>query len=145
MPELPDVCVYLEALARHVVGQRLEETRILSPFVLRSYDPTVDAIAGRAVLGVRRIGKRIVFDFGGELFLVMHLMIAGRLRWRAPGQKLGMGPKLVLATFRFPAGTLYFTEAGSKKRASITLVRGEAALRSLDPGGIEPLEATREE
>jgi formamidopyrimidine-DNA glycosylase len=145
MPELPDVRVYLEALARHVVGQRLDEVRVLSPFVLRSYDPPLDALAGRSVRGVRRIGKRIVLEFGDELFVVMHLMIAGRLRWRAPGAKLGMGAKLVLASFHFPAGTLYFTEAGSKKRASLTVVRGEGALAALDPGGVDPLGASLEE
>jgi formamidopyrimidine-DNA glycosylase len=145
MPELPDVCVYLEALARHVVGQRLERMQIPSPFVLRSYDPPIDTLTGRVVRGVRRIGKRIVLEFDDDLFLVMHLMIAGRLRWRSPGQKLGIGAKLLLASFQFPGGTLYFTEAGSKKRASIVVVRGDAALRALDPGGIEPLEATREE
>jgi formamidopyrimidine-DNA glycosylase len=145
MPELPDVRVYLEALARHVVGQRLDEVRVLSPFVLRSYDPPLDALAGRSVRGVRRIGKRIVLEFGDELFVVVHLMIAGRLRWRAPGAKLGMGAKLVLASFHFPAGTLYFTEAGSKKRASLTVVRGEGALAALDPGGVDPLGASLEE
>src|ERR1700674_666877 len=142
MPELPDVCVYLEALTRHVMGRRLERLQVVSPFVLRSYDPPVDALAGREVRAARRIGKRIVLEFGDDLFLVMHLMIAGRLRWRTPGQKLGMGATLILASLQFPAGTLYFTEAGSKKRASLTVVRGEAALRALDPGGIEPMEAT---
>jgi formamidopyrimidine-DNA glycosylase len=145
MPELPDVCVYVEALDRHVVGQRLERVRIASPFVLRSYDPAIDALEGRAVRGVRRIGKRIVLEFGDELFLVIHPMIAGRLRWRTTGQKPGIGAKLVLATFQFPGGVLYFTEAGSKKRASLFVARGEAALRALDPGGLEPLQATREE
>src|ERR1700694_3923155 len=115
MPELPDVCVYLEALERHVVGQRLERMQIPSPFVLRSYDPPIDTLTGRVVRGVRRLGKRIVLEFGDDLFLVMHLMIAGRLRWRSPGQKPGIGAKLLLASFQFPAGTLYFTEAGSKK------------------------------
>ncbi len=141
MPELPDVVVYLEALERHIVGHRLERLNLLSPFVLRSVDPPIDAIAGRIVRGVRRVGKRIVLEFDDELFLVIHLMIAGRLRWRAPGQKLGMGTKLVLASFEFPDGTLFFTEASSKKRASIQLVRGDAALRALDPGGLEPLDA----
>jgi formamidopyrimidine-DNA glycosylase len=145
MPELPDVCVYLEALERRVAGRRLAQLKIPSPFVLRSYDPPVDSVVGREVRGVRRIGKRIVLDFGDALFLVMHLMIAGRLRWRSPGQKLGVGARLVLASFHFPEGTLYFTEAGTRKRASITLVRGEAALRALDPGGIEPLDAGLEE
>src|SRR5471032_1059546 len=145
MPELPDVCVYLEALDRRVVGQRLESVRIASPFVLRSYDQPIAALEGRMVRGLRRIGKRIVLEFGDDLFLVIHLMIAGRLRWRTPGQKPGFGSKLVLATFRFPNGTLYFTEAGSKKRASLFVARCESALRALDPGGLEPLEATPEE
>lgn len=143
MPELPDVCVYLEALERKVAGRTLERIRLASPFVLRSYDPPLDATFGRPVQGVQRIGKRIVFDLGDELFIVMHLMIAGRFHWRAPGQK-GMG-KIVLAAFEFPHGTLFFTEAGSKKRASLTVVRGEAALRALDPGGIDPITSSFEE
>jgi formamidopyrimidine-DNA glycosylase len=142
MPELPDVCIYLEALDRHVAGQRLERVRVASPFVLRSYDPPITALEGRVVRGVRRIGKRIVLEFGDELFLVIHLMIAGRLRWRAAAQKPGIGAKLILATFQFPKGTLYFTEAGTKKRASLFVARGEPALRALDPGGLEPLDAT---
>jgi formamidopyrimidine-DNA glycosylase len=144
MPELPDVVVYIEALQRHVVGQRLDRLNLLSPFVLRSVDPPIDSINGRTIAGVRRIGKRIVFEFE-DLFLVIHLMIAGRLRWRAPGQKPAIGPKLILATFQFANGTLFFTEASSKKRASIQLVRGEPALRALDPGGLEPLDATLEQ
>jgi formamidopyrimidine-DNA glycosylase len=142
MPELPDVAVYLEALERHVVGRPLERIRIVTPFVLRSYDPPLDAAAGQTVTAVRRIGKRIVLALGGELFVVLHLMIAGRLRWRPPAQKSVAG---TVASFHFAHGTLFFTEAGTRKRASITLVRGEAALRALDPGGVEPLEATREE
>jgi formamidopyrimidine-DNA glycosylase len=152
--------VYVEALQRHVVGQRLERLNLLSPFVLRSVDPPIDSINGRTITGVRRIGKRIVLEFGDpsrasgsprvpssgdDLFLVIHLMIAGRLRWRVPGQKPGMGPKLILASFQFASGTLFFTEASSKKRASIQLVRGEPALRALDPGGLEPLDATLEQ
>jgi len=144
MPELPDVVVYIEALKRHIVGQPLTRLHLLSPFVLRSVDPPIDAITGQTVVDVRRVGKRIVLVFPGELFLVLHLMIAGRLRWRAPGQKVGLGPKLILASFEFPNGTLFFTEASSKKRASIQLVRGEAALHALDPGGIEPIDATLE-
>jgi formamidopyrimidine-DNA glycosylase len=136
--------VYLEALQRHVVGRRLERLNLLSPFVLRSVDPPIDSINGRTIAGVRRIGKRIVLEFE-DLFVVIHLMIAGRLRWRAPGQKPGIGPKLILATFQFANGTLFFTEASSKKRASIQLVRGEPALRALDPGGLEPLDATLEQ
>jgi formamidopyrimidine-DNA glycosylase len=145
LPELPDVVVYIEALTSHIVGQRLERLNLLSPFVLRSVDPPIDIINGQIVRGVRRVGKRIVLEFDHGLFLVIHLMIAGRLRWREPKQKLGIGPKLILASFEFPNGTLFFTEASSKKRASIQLVRGEEALRALDPGGVEPLEATLEE
>ncbi len=145
MPELPDVVVYVEALTRHVVGQRLERIHLLSPFVLRSVDPPVESIHGQVVGGVRRIGKRIVLECADDLFLVIHLMIAGRLRWREPGKKPGMGPKMILASFVFPGGTLFFTEASSKKRASLQLVRGDAALRALDPGGVEPLDATLEQ
>ena len=144
MPELPDVVVYLEALTSHIVGQRLDRLNLLSPFVLRSVVPPIDSINGQVVRGVRRVGKRIVLEFADDLFLVIHLMIAGRLRWREPKQKLGIGAKLILASFEFPAGTLFFTEASSKKRASIQLVRGEDALRALDPGGVEPLETTLE-
>ena len=144
MPELPDVVVYLEALTREIVGRRLERIKLSSPFVLRSVDPPVTSLHGQTVRGVRRIGKRIVLDFADDVFLVIHLMIAGRLRWRGPGQKPGMGPKMLLASFEFGHGTLFFTEASSQKRASMQLVRGEQALRALDPGGIEPLDATRE-
>ena len=142
MPELPDVVVYVEALKRHAAGHPLDAITIVSPFVLRSVNPPVDAIVGADVRDVRRIGKRIVLVFDRELFLVLHLMIAGRLRWRATGQKPGIGSKLMLATFAFPHGALLFTEASSKKRASMQIVRGEDALRALDPGGLEPLEAT---
>src|SRR3954451_7307764 len=161
MPELPDVVVYLEALTRHIAGRRLERLTLHSPFVLRTVDPPIAAVEGRIVRGVRRIGKRIVLVFDQDplparpadpahpappaLFLVIHLMIAGRLRWREPGKKSGMGPKLLLASLVFEHGTLFFTEASSKKRASLQLVRGEAALRALDPGGVEPLDATREQ
>src|SRR4051812_23931452 len=108
MPELPDVVVYLEALDRHIVGRRLERLTLHSPFVLRTVDPPIGTIQGQVVRGVRRIGKRIVVYFDPDLFLVFHLMIAGRLRWRAPGKKPGMGPKLILASFAFDAGTLFF-------------------------------------
>jgi formamidopyrimidine-DNA glycosylase len=145
MPELPDVVVYVEALERHVAGQRLDRLTLLSAFVLRSVDPPIDSINGQIVRAVRRIGKRIVLAFDDHLFLVLHLMIAGRLRWREPGKKPGVGPKLILAQFEFPHGRLLFTEASSQKRASMLLVRGEAALRALDPGGIEPLDATPEQ
>jgi formamidopyrimidine-DNA glycosylase len=145
VPELPDVVVYLEALTHHIVGRRLERITLHSPFVLRSYDPPLDSIFGQTVLAVRRIGKRIVLEFDADRFLVIHLMIAGRLRWRAPSQKPGVGPKLMLASLAFAHGTLLFTEASSKKRASLTLVRGGDTLRALDPGGIEPLGATLEQ
>ncbi len=145
MPELPDIRVYQEALERHVVGQRLDEVKVLTPFLLRSVDPPLAAVAGQTVRGIRRIGKRLVFAFGAEIFMVLHLMIAGRLRWRRIGARLGMGGKIVVATFHFPHGTLHFTEAGTRKRASLTMVRGEEALRALDPGGREPLEATYEQ
>jgi formamidopyrimidine-DNA glycosylase len=113
--------------------------------VLRSVDPPIQSIHGREVRGARRVGKRIVLEFGDDRFLVIHLMIAGRLRWREPGKKPGMGPKMILASFDFAHGTLFFTEASSKKRASLQLVAGEAALRALDPGGLEPLDATLEQ
>ena len=145
MPELPDVVVYIEALTRHIVGQPLKRLNLLSPFVLRSVDPPIDSINGQVVRGLRRVGKRIVLEFDQDLFLVIHLMIAGRLRWREPEQKLGIGTKLILASFEFPAGTLFFTEASSTKRASLQLVRGEAAVAAANPGGVEPLEATIEE
>ena len=145
MPELPDVVVYREALTRHTVGQVLQRINLLSPFVLRTVDPPLERVTGQPVGSVGRIGKRLVLQFDRDLFLVFHLMIAGRLRWRAPGQKPGMGPKIILASFEFPHGTLFFTEAGSKKRASVRLVQGEAALHALDPGGIDPLAATGDE
>jgi formamidopyrimidine-DNA glycosylase len=145
LPELPDVVVYIEALTRHIVGRRLERIRLLSPFVLRSVDPPIETLHGQTARDVRRIGKRIVLVFADDVFLVIHLMIAGRLRWREPGKKPGMGPKMILASFDYAHGTLFFTEASSQKRASMQLVRGEAALIALDPGGIEPLDATLEQ
>jgi formamidopyrimidine-DNA glycosylase len=145
LPELPDVVIYIEALKARLVGQRLERLHLLSPFVLRSVDPPIESIYGHAIRDVRRVGKRIVFLFGDDVFLVLHLMIAGRLRWREPGQKPGIGPKIILASFEFAHGTLLFTEASSKKRASLQLVRGEGALAALDPGGVEPLDATLEQ
>jgi len=143
MPELPDVTVYIEALERRIVGETLEGVKLSSPFVLRSFDPPLQAAFGRTVRGLRRIGKRIVMDLGDELFIVVHLMIAGRLHWRAAGEK--KKPPGVIATFAFAAGTLYFTEAGTRKRASLTVVRGESVLAALDPGGIDVMNATFEE
>ena len=137
MPELPDIVVYVEALERRVVGHALERVTIASPFVLRSVDPPVREVEGKRVVGVRRMGKRIVLALEGDLFVVIHLMIAGRLRWRA---KANAG-KQVLASLEFESGTLVFTEAGTKKRASIYLARGEKALAAHDRGGIEVLDA----
>jgi formamidopyrimidine-DNA glycosylase len=145
MPELPDVAVYAEALERHVAGQPLERVRLVSLFLLRSVDPPLDAVSGMTVRGIRRIGKRLVLAFDDRLFLVMHLMIAGRLRWRSLAQKPGVAGKSLLASFHFPRGTLFFTEAGTRKRASLMVVRGEEALAALDPGGLEPLTATLEQ
>jgi formamidopyrimidine-DNA glycosylase len=143
MPELPDIVVYLERLGALILGRRLERLRIVNPFVLRSVDPPTADIAGRDVVGLRRIGKRIVIAIDGDVFVVIHLMIAGRLRWR-PSDKPMKG-KLVQAVFEFADGSLSLTEAGSKRRASITLVRGAEALRAIDRGGLEPLDATEAE
>jgi len=142
MPELPDVTVYLEALEPRILGEPLVRVRLASPFLLRTFDPPISAAEGRRVEGLRRLGKRIVVSLEGDLHLVLHLMIAGRLRWRDAGAKVP--GKIGLAAFDFPAGTLLLTEAGSKKRASLHLVRGEEALAEHDPGGIEPLEADRD-
>jgi formamidopyrimidine-DNA glycosylase len=142
VPELPDLVVYIEALRERLIGARLDRVLLVSPFVLRSVEPPVGRIQGGIVRAVERVGKRIVLAFDADLYVVLHLMIAGRLRWRAPGGKPGVGPRLMLAIFEFENGTLFFTEAGSRKRASIQLVRGHAALAALDPGGVEPLAAT---
>jgi formamidopyrimidine-DNA glycosylase len=139
MPELPDVVVYLECLERRVVGQRLERVRINSPFLLRTFEPPIEACQGLQVLGMSRLGKRLVFHLENELFLVLHLMIAGRLHWKERGAKLG--GKLNLAAFHFPNGTLVLTEAGTKKRAGLYLVRGAAGLVEHQRGGLEVLDA----
>jgi formamidopyrimidine-DNA glycosylase len=133
MPELPDITAYLTALTPRVVGQRLEHLRIASPLLLRTALPPITSVDGKEVRALRHIGKRIVFVFDDELFLVLHLMIAGRLHWRALGAKLG--GRQQLAAFDFPNGALVLTEAGAKRRASLHLVQGEAALTELDPGG----------
>jgi formamidopyrimidine-DNA glycosylase len=138
MPELPDVEVYLEALTSRIVGSTLLGLRIFRPFVLRSVDPPPSETSGRRVEGVRRLGKRVVFELDGELFIVIHLMIAGRLHWRRAGAKAP--GKIGLVAFDFPHGTLLMTEAGSKRRASLHLVRGSAGLREYDPGGLEVLQ-----
>ncbi len=143
MPELPDIVIYVETLVQTLVDHRLERTRLVSPFVLRSVDPPLNAVQGRLVTGVRRLGKRIILQLEGDLFLVLHLMIAGRLHWRK--RETPLSPKTVLLSFDFPHGSLHFTEASPKKRASLNVVRGEAALRFHDPGGLEPLDATPEQ
>jgi formamidopyrimidine-DNA glycosylase len=140
MPELPDITVYIDALERRVVGHTLRQVQLVSPFVLRSVDPPLSATYGRQVRAMRRIGKRIVFAFDGDLFLVIHLMVAGRFKWHDKTPKLSR--RLALAAFEFDSGTLVLTEAGTKRRASINVVHGEDALRGFDRGGLEPLEAT---
>jgi len=146
VPELPDIEVYVEAIASRALGAPLERVRLGSPFLLRSADPPIGAAEGRRVTGVRRLGKRIVLalePLPGEaeaLFLVLHLMIAGRLHWKKRGAKLP--GRIGLAAFDFPSGSLVLTEAGTKRRAALHLVRGEAALAALDRGGLEPLRAT---
>ena len=144
MPELPDVELYVEALQRHVVGQRLISLDVHTPFLLRTVEPPLHSVGGKEVLGTRRMGKRIVFSLEGEVFIVVHLMIAGRLRWNA-GTKRPARNRNVLATFLFPAGTLILTEAGSKKRASLHLAHGAASLTPFERGGAEPLEVALDE
>jgi formamidopyrimidine-DNA glycosylase len=139
LPELPDVTVYLEALERRIAGARLERVRLLTSFLLRSVDPPLGAVAGKAVTGLRRLGKRLVIGLEDDFFLVLHLLIAGRLHWRPAGARAP--GRIGLAAFDFSTGTLVMTEAGTKRRASLDLVRGEGALRAHDPGGLEPLEA----
>jgi formamidopyrimidine-DNA glycosylase len=142
LPELPDIVAYIKGLERLVVGNTLTALRLSNPFLVRSVDPPIRVIVGRNVRGMGRIGKRIVFEFEGEYFLVLHLMIAGRLRWRPVGGKApGRGP---LAVFEFDHGWLILTEAGTKRRASLTLVAGRAPLEAFDRGGIEPLTSSRD-
>jgi formamidopyrimidine-DNA glycosylase len=139
VPELPDLLLYLEGLERVAVGTRLERIRLADPFVLRTADPPLADAQGRMLLKVRRLGKRLVFALEGDLFLLMHLMIAGRLRWRAP--QVRIPGKVGLAAFDFAQGTLLLTEASSKRRAALHVVRGAAQVEAYNPGGIEPLEA----
>jgi len=143
VPELPDIALYLGALAPRVVGSRLERLRIASPFLLRTAEPPVADLAGRQVVAVRRIGKRIVFAFDGDTFVVLHLMIAGRLHWKPAGAQIPR--RAGLAAFDFPNGTLLLTEAGSKHRASLHVVRGREALAAHDRGGLDVLTATLEQ
>lgn len=143
MPELPDVTVYIEALKERALDRPVQKIRIGSPFVVRSFDPPIKEVEGKKILAFRRIGKRIVFVLEDELFLIIHLMIAGRFHWKPNGAKLAR--KYGLAALDFASGTLLLTEAGTKKRASIHLVRGEAALREFDPGGLEVFDGTLEQ
>ena len=139
MPELPDLTLYINALEARVLGRPLERLRIGNPFVVRTVTPDVTTLQGRSIAAFRRLGKRIVFCFAGDLFLVLHLMIAGRLRWRERGAPIPA--RIGLAAFDFPDGTVVLTEAGSKRQASIHIVSEEAALAAFDPGGLEVFEA----
>ncbi len=142
MPELPDVLLYLDCLKARIGGQKLERVRLASPFVLRSVNPPISSLPGRSVRGLRRLGKQIVLEFDDELFLIIHLMIAGRFQWKATNARIPA--RLGLAAFDFASGTLLLTEAGSKKRASLHLVQGENALTSFDRGAIEVLDSSME-
>ena len=137
MPELPDVELYLFALRPRIVGNTIERVRLATPFLLRSVDPPLEAATGRTVTGLRRIGKRIVWEIEGKLFLVFHLMIAGRFKWREAG--IAVPRKVGLAAFDFAGGTLLLTEAATQKRASLHVVGSEDMLSSFDPGGLEPM------
>ena len=139
MPELPDILAYLTALEGRILGQPLERVRIASPFLLRTADPPISDTQGKRVRELRRIGKRIAFGLEDDLWLVLHLMIAGRLHWRAANVKLS--GRVNLAAFNFPNGALVLTEAGSKKRASLHVVRGEGGIAAMDPGGLEIFES----
>jgi len=139
VPELPDIVVYIEALEKCILNQTLEHVRLVSPFLLRTASPPLQSVEGKVVRRLRRIGKRIAIGLDGDLWLVLHLMIAGRLHWRPRGAKVAR-PR-GLAAFDFPNGTLLWTEAGSQKRASLHVVAGEAGLQALDPGGLEVLDA----
>ena len=143
MPEYPDIELYLHALAPRVSGQPLTRIRLASPFLVRSIDPPLETCAGRRVVGLRRLGKRVVFDLDAEYFLIIHLMIAGRFRWREVGAKVP--GKVGLAALDFPSGTLLLTEAGSQRQASLHAVRGAAALAAHDPGGADVFTLTLDE
>jgi formamidopyrimidine-DNA glycosylase len=143
MPELPDITIYVEALERRIIGERLDAARVRSPFLLRTFDPPLDSVNGKKVREVRRLGKRIAVGLDNDLWLVLHLMIAGRLHWKALGVKLS--GKISLAAFDFSNGTLLLTEAGTKHRAALYLIRGDDALRAHDPGGLEVISAKLDE
>ncbi len=145
MPELPDITVYLEALSARTLGQRIERTRIGSPFLLRTIEPPISAVAGGTVTRLRRIGKRIAVGTDTGFWVVIHLMIAGRLHWHCAPKRPKVDGRRTLAAFDFPAGSLTLTEAGTKKRASIHAVAGEAGLAQLDPGGIDVLSSSASE
>jgi formamidopyrimidine-DNA glycosylase len=138
VPELPDIVVYIEALEKRILGRRLEQVRLASPFLLRTASPPLLGVVGKTVVHLRRLGKRICIGLEDDLWLVLHLMIAGRLHWKKPGAKVS-SPR-GLAAFDFPNGTLLWTEAASKKRASLHVIAGEDGLSALDPGGLEVLE-----
>lgn len=140
MPELPDIAAYISALETRILGQPIQQIRLASPFLLRTVKPPLSDVEGRAVRELRRIGKRIAIGVEGELWLVLHLMIAGRLHWRPPASKLA--GRHSLAAFDFPGGSLVLTEAGSRRRASLQVVRGEESLQAMDPGGIEVFTST---
>lgn len=143
MPELPDITIYQEALAERIVGQSLDKSRMLTPYVLRSVSPPLTEFVGKSVLEISRLGKRIVITFENDLHLIVHLMISGRLLWMKPSEGgLKPGGKIGLAYFDFPNGRLVLTEASSHKRASITAVLGKDSWKEMDPGGIEPLECS---
>src|ERR1700752_3795939 len=135
MPELPDVVAYISALEQRIAGQTLERIRLASPFLLRTVQPPLESVEGHIVRELRRVGKRIAIGFDNDRWLVLHLMIAGRLHWKSPGAKLA--GRNNLAAFDFPTGSLVLTEAGTKRRASLHVVSGEEALLDLDPGGID--------
>ena len=143
MPELPDITIYIEALEKRILGKRLEKIRVVSPFLLRTATPSLDTAEGKSVEQLRRMGKRICIGLEGDLWLLLHLMIAGRLHWRKPGTKVAR-PR-GLAAFDFADGTLLWTEAGSQKRASLHVVAGEENLRAVDPGGLEVLDGNVEQ
>jgi formamidopyrimidine-DNA glycosylase len=142
MPELPDLTIYIESLQSRIVGHQLENIRLASPFILRTVEPRMDEVRGKTIFGLQRIGKRIVFELEDELYLVIHLMIAGRFHWKKPKSKIPC--KVGHAAFDFSTGTLLLTEASTKKRASLHLVRGKSALTEFDRGGIEVLESSLE-
>ena len=145
MPELPDVTIYIEALSQRLVGQPCIAYAILNPFVLRTVEPSLNDIVGTSVTAIERLGKRIVMEFDNDVHIVIHLMIAGRFRWHDAGSRKKVAAKISLAELEFPTGTLTLTEAGSKRRASLHVVRGRQALREFDRGGLEVLDATFEQ